>query len=124
MPLSAEELAQLDDVINARVQAGIAAAGVAPPGPVTNDEAQNQPENQPDFYLHLSDGSVIQSKNTGSHVTNDAGETLMVIGRFPVDPSAKTAQAQPPAGQEYALASYPTQPRQPNSGTPEFPAFT
>lgn len=131
MPLSAEDLAQLDDVINQRVNAQLAASGQAPAGPQTNDEAQNQPENQPLFYLHLSDGSVIQSANTGSHMANDSGETCLVIGRFPVMGSDGNPVVGTPESPAPVVAdNWPLDSTQgnvapaPSSGTPVFPSFT
>lgn len=37
----------------------------------------------PEYYVHLADGSVVVSHDTGStHMQNEAGESLAVIGRY------------------------------------------
>jgi hypothetical protein len=41
------------------------------------------PEAGPDYYVHLADGTVVTSKDSSStHLANDAGESVAVIGRF------------------------------------------
>lgn len=90
MGFTQEELEQLGAVIDAKVsnavgaQADAVAAEAAKP--TTNDEPQNQPENQPDYYVHLANGKVITAKDSQStHMTDpDTGETVMVIGHYPV----------------------------------------
>jgi hypothetical protein len=88
MAFTPEELEQLGAVIDAKVQSAVggAVAEATTPKPQTNDEAQNQPENQPDYYVHLANGHVVTSKDSaGTHMTDpDSGETVMVIGRYPV----------------------------------------
>jgi hypothetical protein len=90
MALTAEDLAQLGEFIEKKIESvvegkvGEAVATATTPVPQTNDEPQNQPENQPDFYIHLADGSVIVSKDSQStHMENSEGEALQVVGRYP-----------------------------------------
>lgn len=41
------------------------------------------PEAGPLFWLHLADGSVVESRDSSStHLANDAGESVPVIGRY------------------------------------------
>jgi hypothetical protein len=41
------------------------------------------PEAGPKYYVHLADGSVLQTFDAGStHMANDAGEQMAVIGRY------------------------------------------
>jgi hypothetical protein len=83
MALTPEDMAQIADLIKGTVSTQVAEATT--PQPQTNDEVQNQPENQPDYYVHLADGTVVISKDAGStHMVNDEGKTLQVTGRFPV----------------------------------------
>jgi hypothetical protein len=89
MSFTPEELEQLGAVIDAKVasatsaQADAAAAEAAKP--VTNDEAQNQPENQPDYWVHLADGSVFRTKDSqSSHMLSPtSGISEVVAARFP-----------------------------------------
>jgi hypothetical protein len=88
MSLTAEDLAQLGEFVKSEIEkvAGAAIADAAAPKPQVNDEPQNQPENQPDFYVHLANGKVLVSKDSGStHMVDpDNGETVQVIGHYPV----------------------------------------
>ena len=86
MALSAEELQQVLDAIKGQV----------PPEP-SPEAAQAQadadysrqaghpdvdPEAGPTYYVHLANGNVIESKDSGAtHVEQD-GETVDVIGRY------------------------------------------
>jgi hypothetical protein len=90
MALTPEDIAALGELIDSKVKAAVgenitaAVAEATTPKPQTNDEPQNQPENQPEYYVHLADGSVQVSRDSAStHMTNDAGETVQVIGRYP-----------------------------------------
>lgn len=41
------------------------------------------PDSGPDYYVHLADGSVVVSKDSGStHMANADGESVAVIGRY------------------------------------------
>jgi hypothetical protein len=41
------------------------------------------PEAGPKFYVHLADGSIVQSFDSQStHMANEAGEPVAVIGRY------------------------------------------
>jgi hypothetical protein len=90
MALTAEDLAALGALIDSKVsdavsgQVASAVAEATTPQPQTNDEPQNQPENQPDWYVHLSNGKVIESKDSQStHMQDpDTGEAVVVIGRY------------------------------------------
>jgi len=86
MAFTPEELEQLGQVIDAKVQAATAdVVKAAEPQPQANDEAQNQPENQPDYWVHLADGSVFKSKDSQStHMLSPtSGISEAVIGHFP-----------------------------------------
>lgn len=89
MALTAEDLAQLGSFIDSKLADHKAevtdqVAKATTPQPQTNDEPQNQPENQPEYYVHLADGTVQVSRDSGStHMVNDAGESVAVIGRYP-----------------------------------------
>jgi hypothetical protein len=90
MALTPEDLAQLGEFIDGKIKSAVgenvtaAVAEATTPKPQTNDEPQNQPENQPEYWVHLADGSVQVSRDSAStHMTNEAGETVQVIGRFP-----------------------------------------
>lgn len=86
MALTAEDLQQLGDFIDGKISAAVtgAVADATTPKPQTNDEPQNQPENQPEFWVHLADGSVLVTRDSAStHMENDKGETVQVIGRYP-----------------------------------------
>lgn len=91
MALTPEDIAALGEVIDSKIKAAVedhvaeAVTAATTPEPSTNDEPQNQPENQPDYYVHLSNGKVIETKDSQStHMTDpDTGEAVMVIGRFP-----------------------------------------
>ena len=88
MPFSPEDLAQLGAFVKSEVESAVASqvAVATAPKAETNTEAQNLPENQPDYYVHLANGKVVTSKDAGStHMTDpDTGETVQVIGHFPV----------------------------------------
>ena len=88
MPFSPEDLAQLGDFVKAQVAEAVSSqvAEATAEKPQVNSEAQNLPENQPDYYVHLANGKVVTSKDAGStHMTDpDTGETVQVIGHFPV----------------------------------------
>jgi hypothetical protein len=89
MALTAEDLAQLGAYVKGEVDKGVAEAlansGVAAPGPVTNDEPQNQPENQPDYYVMLSNGKSYETKDSQStHMVDpETGEACVVVARYP-----------------------------------------
>jgi hypothetical protein len=90
MALTAEDIAALGDLIDNKVKAAVgehvdaAVAEATTPKPQTNDEPQNQPENQPEYWVHLADGTTLVSRDSAStHMTNDSGETVAVIGRYP-----------------------------------------
>jgi hypothetical protein len=94
MGFTAEELAQLGEFIDHKIDGklDVAVAEATAPKPSVNDEVQNRPENQPDFYVHLADGSTMVSKDSAStHMTNAAGEQIVVTGRYPVGPGATVA---------------------------------
>jgi hypothetical protein len=83
MALSPEDLAQ----VVAAVQAGMPASAPEP----TENKGTVNPENDlsgaPWFYVHLSDGSVIQTQDSGStHIQNpaDPAETLEVVTRHQI----------------------------------------
>lgn len=90
MALTSEDLQALAGIIDSKVRDAVAGhveaavADATTPKPQTNDEAQNQPENQPDYYVHLADGTVVTSKDAAStHMVNpETGETVAVIGRY------------------------------------------
>jgi len=86
MALSQEDLQALAGLIDSKIEAAKADMAPAAPAPEVNAEAQNQPENQPDYYVHLADGSVFVTKDSGSsHMENpDTGKTEQVIGRYAV----------------------------------------
>lgn len=86
MALTPEDIAALGQLIDDKVNSavGVARAEADAPKPQTNDESQNQPENQPEYYVHLADGSVQVTRDAAStHMTNAEGETVQVIGRYP-----------------------------------------
>lgn len=91
MALTQEDLAQLGEFIDSKIKSAVgehvdsAVTEATTPKPQTNDEPQNQPENQPDFYVHLSNGKVVESKDSQSTHMEDpeTGEAVLVIGRYP-----------------------------------------
>jgi hypothetical protein len=99
MPLSQEDLEALSNLIDSRINAA------KPPEPTEEEvaaDAANQqrlkagvpdvdPEAGPDYYVHLANGDVITTKDSGSTHMGVDGETVAVIGRYLVHP--KTGEA-------------------------------
>jgi len=86
MALTPEDLAALGEFVDSKLKSALGehtTAAAPAEQPQVNAEAQNQPENQPEYWVHLADGSVIVSRDSAStHMTNAEGETVQVIGRY------------------------------------------
>ena len=99
MSFTQDELEQFAALIDSRI------AAAKPPEP-TEEEAREAEANQqrlkagvpdvdpeagPDYYVHLANGDVITTKDSGSTHMGVDGETVAVIGRYLVHP--KTGEA-------------------------------
>jgi hypothetical protein len=97
MALTQEDLEALGSFIDSKIAAAVPAA---PPEPTEEEKAQQaqneytlkagrpdvDPEAGPDYYVHLANGDVVTTKDSGStHMTVD-GETVAVIGRYMAHP--------------------------------------
>lgn len=80
MALSAEDLAQIQSLLQ-----GIVAQAAPQEASKGTVDPANDVAAAPWYYVHLSDGSTIQSQDSGStHMQSpvDPDETLAVIGRY------------------------------------------
>jgi photosystem II stability/assembly factor-like uncharacterized protein len=94
VPLTQDELEQFAALIDSRIAA-------SKPAEPTEEEKASQaaldqrlkagvpdvdPEAGPDYYVHLANGDVITTKDSGSTHMGVDGETVAVIGRYLVHP--------------------------------------
>jgi hypothetical protein len=88
MALSQEDLASLGAFIDSRI-----AASAPVPAPVSDTVPDRvsqvgkpdvDPEAGPLYYVHLADGSVVESYDSASTHIESNGKTLLVIGRYQV----------------------------------------
>lgn len=100
MALTPEDLAQIKELF-----AGQPAATPSAPAETPEQAAEREareyrlkagnpdvdPEAGPDYYVHLANGDVITTKDSGSTHMSVDGETVAVIGRYQVHP--KTGEA-------------------------------
>ena len=103
MALSEEDFANLARFIEGAVDKRI--EETKPAEPTAEEAAQTaaneqrlkagvpdvDPEAGPDYYVHLANGDVITTKDSGSTHMGVDGETVAVIGRYLVHP--KTGEA-------------------------------
>jgi len=88
MALTPEDLANLGAFIDSRIQANSPAP--APVADTVPDRVSQvgkpdvDPEAGPLYYVHLADGSVVQSYDSASTHLDHDGKTLLVIGRYQV----------------------------------------
>ena len=88
------ELKNVEERLLGVVESRIGAAPAdAAPAPTPEQEAQTRAsvvgvpdvpaDAGPEYYVHLADGSVVVTHDSAStHLQNDAGESLAVIGRY------------------------------------------
>lgn len=98
MAFSPEDLKALGDYVTEIVRSEIDQAKPAEPTPeeMAQSAANEQrlkagvpdvdPEAGPDYYVHLANGDVITTKDSGSTHMSVDGETIAVIGRYQVHP--------------------------------------
>lgn len=103
MAFTQEDLAALGSLIGDVVDKKLADS--RPPEPSDEEKAETaaqqqrlkagvpdvDPEAGPDYYVHLANGDVIVTKDSGSTHIGVDGETVAVIGRYQVHP--KTGEA-------------------------------
>jgi photosystem II stability/assembly factor-like uncharacterized protein len=103
MAITQEDLELLGKYFEQKIDERLEAS--KPPEPTEEEKAQtaaNQqrlkagvpdvdPEAGPDYYVHLANGDVITTKDSGSTHMGVDGETVAVIGRYLVHP--KTGEA-------------------------------
>lgn len=94
MAFTPEELAQLGAFVDSRIDAA------KPAEPTEEEKAESaaaeqrvkagvpdvDPEAGPEYYVHLANGDVIVTKDSGSTHMSVDGETVAVIGRYGVHP--------------------------------------
>jgi hypothetical protein len=95
--LPPEFMQQLGEFIDSRIRQNVPAA---PPEQTAEEKAETarqqqrlkagvpdvDPEAGPDYYVHLANGDVITTKDSGSTHVGVDGETVAVIGRYLVHP--------------------------------------
>jgi photosystem II stability/assembly factor-like uncharacterized protein len=98
MALTQEDLAALAGFIGSEVEKHLQASKPAEPTPEEKAQtAANEqrlkagvpdvdPEAGPEYYVHLANGDVITTKDSGSTHMSVDGETIAVIGRYQVHP--------------------------------------
>jgi hypothetical protein len=96
MPFTQEDLAQLASFVKNEVETAVEAVradfGSREAAPATPADRASvvgvpdvDPESGPEFYIHLADGTVVTSYDSGStHMPGKDGEAVQVIGRYQV----------------------------------------
>lgn len=85
MALTEEDLATLGNFIDSRIEKAQASQPAQPDNTVAQTGRPDvDPEAGPLYYVHLSDGQVIKTHDSGATHMEVGGETLDVIGRYQV----------------------------------------
>jgi hypothetical protein len=126
MAFTQEDLAALAQMVGQTVDQKLQAHAASQPqgqnAPATDPKKDytrlagvpdTDPTAGPTYYVHLANGDVIETQDSGAtHMTVD-GETVAVIGRYQKDSETEYPPAQPVAGQYPPAANQPVVP-----GTP------
>ena|SRR5271154_4327898 len=113
MPFTQDDLAQLATFVRTEVQTAVSAFQDAKPAATAADRASvvGVPDVAPDagpmYWVHLADGSVIESYDSGSTHVDVGGVGVQVIGRYQIPEGGATLPAaaqvaQNPEGSETA----------------------
>lgn len=86
MAFSPDDLASLGQFIGNEIDKRFAAAAPPPPDRASQVGVPDVPfDAGPEFYVHLANGEVIKSYDSGStHMPGSDGSTVQVIGRYQV----------------------------------------
>jgi hypothetical protein len=89
MALEQSDFAQLGQFISQAVATELdkreAEKPVAPPvEPPKVDDANRMDDEAPTYYVHLANGEVLESKDSGSTHMDVDGVSVLVIGRYPM----------------------------------------
>jgi len=89
MAFTEEDLVQLGKFIETKITDGLAVAHDAAvvASEVSREFLVGKPEVSPtagpEYYVHLADGSVVVTHDSGStHMANAAGDQMLVVGRY------------------------------------------
>jgi hypothetical protein len=82
MAFTPEDLAQLGQYIDSKITAAVSTGKQDAPRNVGVPETD--PEAGPEFWVHLADGTVVQSYDSQSTHMESDGLTVPVIGRYQI----------------------------------------
>lgn len=87
MALTQEDLEALGSLIDGKINSALGAQAEAAQAPRDRTSIAGKPdidpEAGPDYYIHLANGDVLESKDSSSTHVDVSGVPMLVIGRYP-----------------------------------------